>query len=162
MPRPAWLATGASVGALALDLAPSPLVLVLCAAAGLAVSVALLASARAGARPALVQLETEPPALVAATLPWYPPVVPGDRIELRGRIRPPPAADDYGAYLERIGAVGTLRAESISLAPADGADVGSLAASLEALRRSASDGLSRAMPEPEAGLAAGVLIGLRD
>ncbi len=213
MPRPAWLAIGASVGALALDVAPSPLVLVLCAAAGLAVSVALVASGRpvaarrsaalalgvlaiairgatapapgapgvapdgdgpwlgvvqsvsaprAGARPALVQLETEPPALVAATLPWYPPVVPGDRIELRGRIRPPPAADDYGAYLERIGAVGTLRAESLSLAPADGAEAGSLAASLEALRRSASDGLSRAIPEPEAGLAAGVLIGLRD
>jgi competence protein ComEC len=213
MPRPAWLAIGASVGAVALDLAPSPVVLILCATSGLAISVALQASRRtrparrsaalalgmlaiairvatapappavgvapdgdgpwlgvvqsvsaprAGARPALVQLETKPSVLVAATLPWYPPVVPGDRIELRGRIRPPPPADDYGAYLERIGAVGTLRAESLSLAEANGADAGSLASWLEALRRSASDGLSRAMPEPEAGLAAGVLIGLRD
>ena len=213
MPRPAWLAVGAAVGALALDLAPSPLVLILASASGLAFSIALQASGRsgpargsaalavgllaiairgatatapaavgvapagdgpwvgvvqsvsaprAGARPALVQLETEPPVLVAATMPWYPPVVPGDRIELRGRIRPPPDRDDYGAYLERIGAVGTLRADSLTVAPADSAGAGSLAASLEALRRAASDGLSRAIPEPEAGLAAGVLIGLRD
>jgi competence protein ComEC len=212
MPRPAWLAVGASVGALALHLAPSPVVLLLCAASWLAVSVALqvtgragpagrsaalalgilaiairgatapapgavgvapagdgpwigvvhsVSAPRAGSRPALIQLEAASPVLVAATLPWYPPVVPGDRIELRGRIRPPPA-DDYGAYLERIGAVGTLRAESLAPAPTEGADAGSLAARLEALRRSASDGLSRAIPEPEAGLAAGVLIGLRD
>jgi competence protein ComEC len=112
---------------------------------------------RAGARPAVVQLETVPPVLVAATLPWYPPVVPNDRVSLRGRIRPPPT-DDYGAYLARIGAIGTMRAESLALVPAEG----SLTSSLEGLRRVAAAGLERAMPEPEAGLAAGVLIGLRD
>jgi len=114
-------------------------------------------SPRAGSRPVVVLLEREPPIVVAATLPWYPSVVPGDRIELRGRIRAPPA-DDYGAYLTRIGAVGTLRADGLRALPPQG----SLQASLEGLRRGAADGLDRSMPEPEAGLAAGVLIGLRD
>ena len=40
-------------------------------------------SPREGSRPATVRLDTETPVLVAATLPWYPSVVPGDRIELR-------------------------------------------------------------------------------
>jgi competence protein ComEC len=112
---------------------------------------------RAGTRPATVLLEGTPAALVAATLPWYPPVVPSDRVELRGRIRPPPP-DDYGAYLARIGAVGTLRADRLELLSAPG----TLAGSLEGFRRSAADGIDRSIPEPEAGLAAGVLIGLRD
>src|SRR5439155_11414141 len=77
--------------------------------------------------------------------------------ELRGRIRPPPA-DEYGTYLARIGAIGTLRVESVTLLSAEG----SLVAALERLRRAAAAGLDRAIPEPEAGLAAGVLIGLRD
>src|SRR6185369_13261577 len=61
-------------------------------------------------------------------------------------------------YLARIGAIGTLRADALELLPADG----TLAQILEGFRRSAADGLDRSMPEPEAGLAAGVLIGLRD
>jgi len=112
---------------------------------------------RAGSRPAVVQLATDPPALVATTLPWFPPVVPSDHIELRGRIRPPPP-DDYGTYLARIGAIGTLRAERLTVLPAED----TLGAALENMRRVASEGLARAVPEPEAGLAAGVLIGLRD
>ncbi len=186
MPRPAWLALGAAAAALA-SASVSPPVIALAAGALLAVALALgasqrvvparstiafalgvaaiaargaltsgppspaagiptgdgpwtavvqgVGSPRAGSRPAVVLLEREPPIVVAATLPWYPSVVPGDRIELRGRIRAPPA-DDYGAYLTRIGAVGTLRADGL--------------------------GLDQSMPEPEAGLAAGVLIGLRD
>ena len=208
MPRPAWLAIGAAVGAIALD-SIRPLAVVLFAGCGLVVALAAIAAqrpnvarrlaplalgmaviglrgglaasgapdagsipggdgpwvavvqsvgaARAGARPAVVRLEASPPVVVAATLPSYPAVVPSDRVELRGRIRPPPV-DDYGAYLARIGAIGTLRVESLALLPAEG----SLAASLERLRRASAAGLDRAMPEPEAGLAAGVLIGLRD
>ncbi len=114
-------------------------------------------SPRDGSRPATIRIEDEPPILVAATLPWYPPVVPSDRVELRGRVRPPPP-DEYGAYLARIGAVGTLRADSLEVLPAQG----SLNETLEGFRRAASAGLDRSMPEPEAGLAAGVLIGLRD
>ena len=112
---------------------------------------------RAGARPATLLLDVEPRVLVAATLPWYPAVVPNDRVEVRGSIRRPPS-DDYGAYLLRIGAVGSLRAESLELLPADD----TVARSLEGFRRSAADGIDRSIPEPEAGLAAGVLIGLRD
>jgi competence protein ComEC len=112
---------------------------------------------RAGARPGVVLIDGSPPVMVAATLPWYPPVVPGDRIGLSGGIRPPPN-DDYGVYLARIGAIGTLRADQLEILPA----TDSLAGQLEGLRRAAAEGLDRAISEPEAGLAAGVLIGLRD
>ncbi|MBI2781135.1 MAG: ComEC/Rec2 family competence protein [Chloroflexi bacterium] len=112
---------------------------------------------RDGSRPATVRLEGEPPFLVAATLPWYPSVVPADRVQLRGRIRAP-SQDDYGAYLARIGAMGTIRADALEVLPATGTAAGTL----EGLRRAASAGLEASMPEPEAGLAAGVLIGLRD
>src|SRR6185503_7337973 len=71
--------------------------------------------------------------------------------------RPPPD-DAFGVYLARIGAVGTLRADELEIRPA----AGSVAGRLEGLRRGAAEGLDRALPEPEAGLAAGVLIGLRD
>ena len=114
-------------------------------------------SPREGSRPATIRLEGEPSVLVAATLPWYPPVVPNDRVEIRGRVRPP-SPDDYGAYLARIGAVGTLRANSLVIVPAEG----TVNRTLEGFRRAAAAGIDRSMPEPEAGLAAGVLIGLRD
>jgi competence protein ComEC len=112
---------------------------------------------RAGTRPATVLLDANTPVLVAATLPWYPPVVPGDRVTLSGRVRAPPD-DDFGAYLARIGAVGTLRSDRLELLPRSG----TFPDRLESLRRVAAGGLDRAMPEPEAGLAAGVLVGLRD
>ena len=80
---------------------------------------------------------------------------PGDRVA-RGPIRPAGVA--YGAYLERIGAVGTLRSRSMTVEPApatpgDGS---------RTLRRGAAERSPRVLPEPEAGLAAGILIGLRD
>src|SRR6185503_16755221 len=55
--------------------------------------------------------------LVAATLPRYPIVVPGDLLVLDGPIRPRPDSP-YGEYLERIGAVGTLTARAIEVAGA--------------------------------------------
>ncbi len=94
---------------------------------------------------------------VAATLPRYPPVVPGDRVVVDGPIRPRPDSP-YGAYLERIGAVGTLKARTFAIESAS-SDLGRR---LEDLRRGAADGLAAVLPEPEAGLAAGILIGLRD
>ena len=114
-------------------------------------------AARDGSVPATVTIDGQPPILVAATLPWYPAVVPGDRVRLEGGIRPP-SPDDYGAYLARIGAIGTLRATNLEILPADG----TLARNLEGVRRAAAAGLDRALPEPEAGLADGILIGLRD
>ena len=94
---------------------------------------------------------------VAATLPRYPAIVPGDRIQVDGSIRPRPDSP-YGEYLERIGAVGTLTARTIDILPAP---VG-FGRRLEDLRRGAAEALARVLPEPEAGLAAGILIGLRD
>ena len=94
---------------------------------------------------------------VAATLPSYPAVVPGDLLETEGAIRPPPDSP-YGRYLQRIGAGGTLRADALRVRPSPD----SPGRALEGLRRSAGAALAAILPEPEAGLAAGILIGLRD
>jgi competence protein ComEC len=108
----------------------------------------------------LRMLDTPPdqPALrLAATLPRYPPIQPGDLVLVGGRTEARPDSD-YGRYLERIGVWGTLRGDGLSMMPAaDGP-----AAALEDLRRAAGDRLAAVLPEPEAGLAAGILIGLRD
>jgi len=95
---------------------------------------------------------------LAATLPRYPAIEPGDTVEVEGRTRPRPDSP-YGTYLERIGAWGSLDARVLRLVtvPDDGP-----VRTLERLRRSAADALTVTLPEPEAGLAAGILIGLRD
>jgi len=105
-------------------------------------------------------IETEPDRIrVAATLPRYPEVVPGDRVTTTGRLEPlPPDDGGYGTYLRRIGVTATLRARSLDRVGTDG----SAAAAIEDLRRAAGEALTRSLPEPEAGLAAGILIGLRD
>jgi competence protein ComEC len=94
---------------------------------------------------------------VAASLPRYPVVVPGDRVVVEGVIRPP-ADSPYGTYLRRIGAVGTMRSRSLEIQPA----TDDPARRLEGIRRTAAEALAVVLPEPEAGLAAGILIGLRD
>ena len=94
---------------------------------------------------------------VAATLPAYPVVTPGDLVTVDGSIRPRPDSP-YGEYLLRIGAVGTLTSRSLAIGPAPD----SPGHRLELLRRGAALALTRVLPEPEAGLAAGILIGLRD
>ena len=94
---------------------------------------------------------------VAATLPRYPAVEPGDQIEVSGRVRERPDSP-YGEYLERIGAWGSLDGREMRLLERP-ADPGTM---LESVRRGAGDLLANVLPEPEAGLAAGILIGLRD
>jgi competence protein ComEC len=94
---------------------------------------------------------------LAATLPRYPEIQPGDVIAVDGRLRPRPDTG-YGEYLARIGAWGTLDGDRLDLrAEADGPG-----RTLEARRRDAAAALATVLPEPEAGLAAGILIGLRD
>jgi competence protein ComEC len=95
--------------------------------------------------------------VVAATLPRYPEVLAGDRVVVEGAIRPRPESA-YGDYLARIGAVGTLISPTLAVGPPP-TDPGRR---LEELRRTAGEALARVLPEPEAGLAAGILIGLRD
>ncbi len=94
---------------------------------------------------------------LAATMPRYPPVGPGDLVEVGGRVRERPDSP-YGQYLDRIGAWGTLDARTLELRGRRS----DLASGLESARRAAGDVLTRVLPEPEAGLAAGILIGLRD
>src|SRR5437899_4500826 len=66
-------------------------------------------SPRAGSQTATLTTPTgsDPAFRVAATLPRYPVVIPGDRVTVTGSIRPRPDSS-YGAYLLRIGAAGTL------------------------------------------------------
>jgi competence protein ComEC len=96
---------------------------------------------------------------VAATLPRYPAVIPGDTVRVEGRIEPLPGDDGgYGTYLRRIGVAATIRARTLDRQP--GAEA--TGNRIEILRQASGDALTRALPEPEAGLAAGILIGLRD
>ncbi|HEY4633238.1 MAG TPA: ComEC/Rec2 family competence protein, partial [Candidatus Limnocylindrales bacterium] len=95
---------------------------------------------------------------LAATLPRYPPVEPGDTVVVEGRARVRPDTP-YGDYLERIGAWGTLQARRLEIMSVPDTSAGR---TLERLRRGAGDVLATVLPEPEAGLAAGILIGLRD
>jgi len=97
------------------------------------------------------------PFRVAATLPGYPAVIPGDIVVVAGAIVAPPDSP-YGAYLRRIGADGTLQATTMTARPAPDDP----RRTLEGLRREAGSALAVVLPEPEAGLAAGILIGLRD
>ena len=114
---------------------------------------------REGDQVAMLRLEEPGSAAifrVSATLPRYPPIIPGDHVVVEGRLRPRPDSP-FGAYLERIRAWGTLDVDRLELAASDDTGRG-----LESLRRGAGDALARVLPEPEAGLAAGILIGLRD
>jgi competence protein ComEC len=116
-----------------------------------------MSSARDGSQVARLRLGTAAGEVqVAATLPAFPVVAAGAVVEVDGRLRPPPDDDPYGEYLRRTGASGSLEASEIRiLAPPD-------AGSLQGLRDAAGDALRRALPEPEGGLAAGILIGLRE
>jgi competence protein ComEC len=94
---------------------------------------------------------------VAATLPRYPAIRPGVTIATRGPVEPL-GDDDYGRYLAGTGVDGTLRATDLSIL----GEAGGPASTIEAIRRAGDDALTHALPEPQAGLAAGILIGLRD
>ncbi|HYM83596.1 MAG TPA: ComEC/Rec2 family competence protein, partial [Candidatus Dormibacteraeota bacterium] len=113
--------------------------------------------ARAGQQAATIRLE-EAELRISATLPSYPPVHAGSLIVASGRLRPPPEGD-YGAYLRRTGIAGTLASRTLDVAPDGPMDA---AAELEAARRAAGELLETAFPAPIGGLAAGILIGLRD
>ena len=95
--------------------------------------------------------------LVAATLPRYPEIEPGLIVTVDGALEAPPDGP-YGDYLRRTGVAATIRSRTLAVTgAADGPG-----AALERLRRGAGDALAAAIPEPEAGLAAGIVIGLRD
>jgi competence protein ComEC len=113
---------------------------------------------RDGSQVATIRLTEPGSPRLAATLPRYPAIEPGMALSLSGAVRPPPADDPYGDYLRRTGVSGTLRARSLEVRPVEDAP----AVQLERLRRGAATALTTAIPEPEAGLAAGIVVGLRD
>jgi len=97
--------------------------------------------------------------LVYAWLPRHPALVPGDQITASGSLRLPPAdAPGFAGFLESRGATGTLKAHAIELVEGGSG----FTASVEQLRWGIDGSLARAIPEPEAGLASGILIGLRE
>ena len=114
-------------------------------------------SVRDGSQVATLRLTDGSSARVAATLPRYPEIEPGLDVVVDGTIRAPPEGP-YGDYLGRTGVAGTLQSRKLEIR---GQESG-IGASLERLRRTAGAALSVAIPEPEAGLAAGIVVGLRD
>ena len=113
---------------------------------------------RDGSQVATLRLAGPEAIRIAATLPRFPEIEPGFEIVVDGGLRPPPPDDPYGDYLRRIGVAGTLRSRTLELRPSELTP----AIALERMRRSAAAALAAAIPEPEAGLAAGIVIGLRD
>ncbi len=110
-----------------------------------------------GSQRLTVTLDEPAGVVLAVTAPRYPVVEPADRIRVTGRPRLPPEGG-YGDYLRRTGVTGTLRTRTLERLGRDD-DPPAL---LERTRRAAGDALARALPEPAAGLAAGILVGLRD
>ena len=117
------------------------------------------ASAGSGARTSGTPRPSSVAALrLYARLPRYPEVMPGDLVEVSGSVRPPPEEPGFGDYLRRSGIAGTVTARTVERVPAP---VGP-AAWLEARRRDAGEILATVLPAPQAGLASGILVGLRD
>ena len=119
--------------------------------------VASMSAPRDGQQRLTVILDAPSGVSLAVTAPRYPAVEPGDRVRLIGRPALPPEGG-YGDFLRRSGVAGTLRASALDLV----GHAGDAAGLLERTRRAAGDSLARALPEPAAGLAAGILVGLRD
>jgi competence protein ComEC len=122
-------------------------------------TVEAIGNPRNGSQVATVQLATTAGSalLVSITAPADPPIGVGDVLSLNGRLQPL-SDDDYGAFLASGGIGATLQSTSLRIT----GSTGTPAAVVDRIRREAGDGLAVALPEPEAGLAAGILIGLRD
>src|SRR5688572_16223063 len=106
-------------------------------------------------------LELRPPDAsqhVYAWLPRYPHVFQGDVIRVHGTIEPAPESGDFAEYLARGGIGYTLRSRSLEIVGSDG----SALATLEDFRRFVAGLIATALPEPQAGLATAMAIGLRD
>ncbi|HWP62385.1 MAG TPA: ComEC/Rec2 family competence protein, partial [Candidatus Binatia bacterium] len=113
-------------------------------------------SSRDGRQRVVVSLEPGGPAILL-DLPPEPRLGPADVIRFDGRLElPPPTA--YGDYLRRSGLAGSATARTSERMGRRE----SPAALLATARTAAADALARTIPEPEAGLAAGILVGLRE
>lgn len=102
--------------------------------------------------------------LVIVTMPSYPQRRYGDRIILSGALQPPRGPEragsfDYRAYLRRKGILVMMRDPLVRSAPGS-AGIAPLRALL-AFRDRCKDVLIRQLPEPQASIAIGVLLGLQ-
>jgi len=93
----------------------------------------------------------------SAELPAFPRLIAGDTISWVGSISAL-GPDDYDRFLAAQGLDAICRAASLSVTSHDDSPAGRL----EALRQASGNALQRVLPEPEGGLAAAILIGLRD
>jgi competence protein ComEC len=99
----------------------------------------------------------DPPLRCSALMPAYPRLAYGDVVSWAGRVRAL-TDSDYDRYLDAQGIAATCDAASLTLLRHDDSPAGKL----EALRQASGDALQLVIPEPEGGLAAAILIGLRD
>jgi competence protein ComEC len=100
---------------------------------------------------------TEPPVRCSVQAPAYPRLVAGDTVTWSGKMD---ALTDspYDQYLAAQGIAASCRATTVGVSSHDNSPAGWL----EAFRQTSGDALQRVLPEPEGGLAAAILIGLRD
>jgi competence protein ComEC len=84
--------------------------------------------------------------------------VPADEVRFGGTLEPAPTDSGFGEFLARSGIAFTTKARMLQRIGTDGSPL----ADLEQLRRSAASAISLTLPEPQAGLAAAMSIGLRD
>ncbi len=132
----------------------------LAGAGGHTATVDSVGSPKAAEQIALIELDDPGAASgspVEALLPRYPEIGPGDRIAVSGGVRAP-GDDDFGGYLRRIGAAGSLRSPILVRLSGPAGVVGLL----DGIREGSAAALARALPEPQAGLASGILVGLRE
>lgn len=102
--------------------------------------------------------------LILATLPVYPERSYGDRLELRGPIKLPreadrPGAFDYRQYLARRGIFTIMEPKTVRLLQEQQGNP--LRMALLDLRNHSRRVLTRCLPEPQAALAIGILLGLQ-
>jgi competence protein ComEC len=97
------------------------------------------------------------PVRCSALMPAYPRLIGGDTVSWSGRIRAL-TESDYDRFLAAEGITASCEATNLAVVRHDDSPAGRL----EALRQSSGDVLQRVLPEPGGGLAAAILIGLRD
>jgi competence protein ComEC len=118
-----------------------------------------LSAPSAGTQKGVLELRPpENPDRVFATLPRYPEIAPGDVVAFGAALEPAPDDDGFGAYLARSGIGYTTKARTLERLGGDGSPL----AGLEQLRRGAASTIAVGLPEPEAGLAGAMSIGIRD
>jgi competence protein ComEC len=109
-----------------------------------------------GQQIATITLE-HPPVRCSADLPTYPRLIAGEGVSWTGSVQAL-TDSDYDRFLAAQGIAATCRVSSVTVVREDDSPLGRL----EAFRQASGDALARVLPEPEGGLAAAILIGLRD